>query len=168
MAIGKRISFFRKRKRMTQKYLGQILGYPETSADIRIAQYESGKRTPKEDSIKEIAAALNVAPEALTISDIEDYANLMQTLFAIEDYYGLTIGQLNGELCLHVAPPKRPQHPKVFNTVFFQLLFQWHTARQKYETGQMSREEYDNWRYSFTEKSLSGLIPMKPDFPTKK
>ena len=47
MAIGERIRFFRNLRGMTQKYLGQVIGFPEKTADIRMAQYESGSRTPK-------------------------------------------------------------------------------------------------------------------------
>ena len=47
MAIGERIHFFRLLRGMTQKYLGRALGFPEKSADVRLAQYETGSRTPK-------------------------------------------------------------------------------------------------------------------------
>ena len=39
MAIGERIHFFRLLRGMTQKYLGMSLGFPEKSADVRLAQY---------------------------------------------------------------------------------------------------------------------------------
>ena len=42
MAMGERIRFFRKRKGLTLKGLGMAMGFPEKSADVRIAQYESG------------------------------------------------------------------------------------------------------------------------------
>ena len=41
MAIGERIHFFRILRGMTQKYLGTIVGFPERSADVRLAQYET-------------------------------------------------------------------------------------------------------------------------------
>ena len=47
MATGERIRFFRTLRGMTQKYLGLLLGFPESSADVRLAQYESEDRTPK-------------------------------------------------------------------------------------------------------------------------
>ena len=47
MAIGERIHFFRTLRGMTQKYLGMAVGFPERSADVRLAQYETGTRTPK-------------------------------------------------------------------------------------------------------------------------
>ena len=49
MAIGERIHYFRLLRGMTQKYLGMSLGFPEKSADVRLAQYETGSRTPKAD-----------------------------------------------------------------------------------------------------------------------
>ena len=42
MAIGERIKYFRNLRGMTQKYLGQIVGFPIKTADVRMAQYETG------------------------------------------------------------------------------------------------------------------------------
>ena len=58
MAIGERIRFFRNLKGMTQKFLGVKVGFPEKTADIRLAQYESGTRTPKSDLTEALADAL--------------------------------------------------------------------------------------------------------------
>ena len=55
IAIGERIRFFRNLRGMTQKYLGQVVGFPEKTADIRMAQYESGSRTPKADLTNTLA-----------------------------------------------------------------------------------------------------------------
>jgi len=47
MAIGKRIHFFRIMRGMTPKYIGMLVSFPERSADMRLAQYETGSRKPK-------------------------------------------------------------------------------------------------------------------------
>ena len=60
MAIGERIHFFRLLRGMTQKYLGMALGFPEKSADVRLAQYETGSRTPKADLTAALAEILDV------------------------------------------------------------------------------------------------------------
>lgn len=60
MAIGERIRFFRNLRGMTQKLLGIQVGFPEKTADIRIAQYESGTRTPKEDLTHTFAEVLRL------------------------------------------------------------------------------------------------------------
>lgn len=62
MAIGERIRFFRNLRGMTQKYLGMMVGFSERTADIRMAQYEAGTRTPKEDLTAALAHALEVSP----------------------------------------------------------------------------------------------------------
>ena len=45
---------------MTQRELGLAVGFDEKSADVRIAQYESNVRTPKEELLRKIAAVLDV------------------------------------------------------------------------------------------------------------
>jgi len=54
MAIGERIRFFRTMRGMTQKYLGMLMGFPEKSADIRMAQYEAEAREPKAALVEKI------------------------------------------------------------------------------------------------------------------
>ena len=63
MAIGERIRFFRNLRGMTQKYLGTIVGFPEKTADIRMAQYESGSRTPKADLTNKLAEVFEISPQ---------------------------------------------------------------------------------------------------------
>ena len=70
MAIGERIRFIRNLRGMTQKWLGMAVGFPEKTADIRLAQYESGTRTPKAELTKEIAKTLDVSPAALDVPNI--------------------------------------------------------------------------------------------------
>lgn len=91
MAIGERIQFFRKLRGMTQKYLGTQVGFPEKSADVRLAQYETGTRTPKADMTAALANILDVSPLALSVPDIDSYLGLMHTLFTLEDRYGLSL-----------------------------------------------------------------------------
>ena len=98
MAIGERIHFFRILRGMTQKYLGQVIGFPERSADVRLAQYETGTRTPKADLTSSLAQVLDVSPQALAVPDIDSYIGLMHTLFTLEDRYGLQIGEADDEI----------------------------------------------------------------------
>ena len=102
MAIGERIHFFRLLRGMTQKYLGIAVGFPEKSADVRLAQYETGTRTPKSELTAALAQVLDVSPHALTVPDIDSYVGLMHTLFTLEDNYGLQIREMDGEVCLTV------------------------------------------------------------------
>lgn len=58
MNTGMRIQHFRILRGMTQKALGVAVGFPRESTDIRIAQYESGVRTPKHSLICSLAQTL--------------------------------------------------------------------------------------------------------------
>ncbi len=102
MAIGERIHFFRTMRGMTQKYLGMALGFPEKSADVRLAQYENGSRTPKADVTAALAQVLDVSPKALDVPDIDSYTGLMHTLFTLEDRYGLEVCECEDEVHLRV------------------------------------------------------------------
>ena len=53
MKLGEKIKLVRKHRGLTQRELGERLHLDGNAAN-RIAQYESGFRTPKEDRIQEI------------------------------------------------------------------------------------------------------------------
>lgn len=93
MAIGQRIKFFRNRKGMTQKLLGEILGFLGKTSDVRMAQYESEAKVPKHDLVKEMPDIFDVSTYALTVPDIDICIGLLHTFFALEDIYGLKIGE---------------------------------------------------------------------------
>ena len=146
MAIGERIRFFRNLRGMTQKYLGQVVGFPEKTADIRMAQYESGSRTPKAELTENLAGALGVSPLALSVPDIDSYLGLMHTLFALEDIYGLKIDKLDDEVCIRLDKNR--------GTSYISLLERftaWQKEAEKYRNGEISKEEYDRWRYTYPE-----------------
>ena len=115
MATGERIRHIRNLRRMTQKQLGLAIGFDDKTADIRIAQYESGTRTPKEKLLADIATALEVSPRALDLPDIDSYLGLIHTLFALEDLYGLQIGEIDGEVCLRLDKSKGMMYLSMFD-----------------------------------------------------
>ena len=148
MAIGERIHFFRTMRGMTQKYLGMLLGFPEKSADVRLAQYETGARTPKDDLTGSLANVLGVSPLALSVPDIDSYLGLMHTLFTLEDRYGLTIDELDGEVCLRV----NVRHSKDAARLN-EMLCSWRQAAAMLKAGEINQEDYDRWRYRYPEFS---------------
>ena len=82
------------------KELGMRSGFPEKSADARMAQYEAETRTPKAGLASALTHALDVSPLALTRSDIDSDLGLRHTLFVLEDTYGLRVEEVDGEVCL--------------------------------------------------------------------
>lgn len=144
MAIGERIRYFRNLRGMTQKYLGMKVGFPERTADIRMAQYEAGTRTPKADLVEALAYVLDVSPQALTVPDIDTDYGLMHTLFALEDRRGLRIGEIDGEICLRLDKSDWNKFHSMFD-----MWNAWRKEAAKLEAGEITREEYDHWRYTY-------------------
>ena len=143
MATGKRIRFFRTKIGLTQKQLGEKLGFTGRTSDVRMAQYESEARSPKQDLINQLAQIFHVDSRALTVPDIDTYVGLMHTLFALEDMYGLKIKDIDGELCLCLDKS---------NTSFsslFDMFSSWQQQAEKLEKGEISKDEYDEWRYMY-------------------
>ena len=144
MAIGERIRFFRNLRGMTQKYLGTVVGFPEKTADIRMAQYESGSRTPKADLTESLAGVLGVSPLALSVPDIDSYLGLMHTLFTLEDRYGLTIEKTENGVSIYADPKKGTDAAELS-----EMLNAWAEQAEKYRKSDISREDYDKWRYNY-------------------
>ncbi len=130
--IGKRIRFIRKKRNMTMKCLGMAVGLPESSADIRISQYESGTRTPKNDLMFKIANVLGVSPDALSVPDLDSIAGVMHTLFVIEDLYHFRFVLVNSE-----------------SETLNKAIGEWQRKYQEYVKGEINRKQYDNWRYNY-------------------
>ena len=127
MAIGERIHFFRTLRGMTQKYLGMALGFPEKSADVRLAQYENGSRTPKADLTAALAQILDVSPHALAVPDIDSYVGLR-----VDVFQGKDAARLHEMLCA------------------------WGEQAAKLKSGEINKEEYDRWRYRYPEFDTTG------------
>lgn len=131
---GKRLRYFRTLRNMTQQQLGIAVGFSEQTADVRIAQYESGARTPKEKTVIALANALDISPAALSVPPIEDEAALMQLLFALEDDCGVALCSLG---CIP-------------DTRLGKALSEWRQLADKRKNGEITKKEYDEWRYSFS------------------
>lgn len=93
LSIGEKIKTARKKAGLTQKELGEKLG---VSAAM-IAQYETGKRTPKIETIQKIAGAVGVSADEIGFglpSIEEDYEKLVQISLQL---HGLPQKSLSGK-----------------------------------------------------------------------
>ena len=91
-----------------------------------------------------LAQALDVAPQALDIPDIDSYIGLMHTLFALEDIYGLTVSESDGEICLKVNKDKSKDAAELLK-----MLSAWKEQADKLSAEEISKEDYDQWRYNY-------------------
>ena len=154
MAIGERIRFFRNLCGMTQKYLGQVVGFPEKTADIRMAQYESDSRTPKTDLTNKLAEVFDISPQALSVPDIDSYIGLMHTLFTLEDRYGLTIVKTENGVSMYADFRKGTDAAELS-----EMLNAWAELAEKYRNGEINREDYDKWCYNYPKyNKTSGYV----------
>ena len=146
MNISERIRFFRKKKGLSLKRLGLLVGFPEKCADVRIAQYESGTRKPKGSIVGAIAKALNISPLALSIPEIGDPLSLLHLMFALEDTYGEWVEGRNGAVALNFDPYNNKDAARLYV-----MLCEWRDQYEKMLNGKITKEEYDNWRYNYSD-----------------
>ena len=99
---------------------------------------------------KEMANIFDVSTHALTVPDIDTYIGLMHTLFALEDMYGLKIGEIDGEICLRLDKSDYSTY-----TSMFDMFHAWQEQAAKLEQGEITKEEYDQWRYKYPELDTS-------------
>ena len=85
MTFGKKLKMIRNTRKLTLKELGIAVGFSEDTADVRIAQYESSRRTPKSDVLIKIAKALKVSVSALKKKENGSIEDMLHTLFWLEE-----------------------------------------------------------------------------------
>ena len=148
MAIGDRIKRARKFRGMTQKELGIAVGLDEKSADIRIAQYEGGTRTPKEDLLRKIAEVLDVNYRSLHESSLYAAEDIMYALFELDEHYPLIS-------LYEMKDNSDPDSPEIHMALSFRnhlldgFLKEWQLRKQQLADGEISKEEYQEWKLNW-------------------
>lgn len=87
--IGDAIRRCRELRNLSMKELGIKSGFPVSSADVRIAQYESNKKTPTEESLKAIANTLEMDEETFINVGLLTNKRLFKVFFELERQRGL-------------------------------------------------------------------------------
>ena len=68
----------------------------------------------------------------------------MQDLFALEDLRWLRIGEIDGEICLRLDKFRGMTSIGMMN-----IFTEWHNEAKKLKNGEITKEEYDYWRYNY-------------------
>ena len=68
----------------------------------------------------------------------------MIRLVTLEDLYGLTVSEADGEICLKVNKNKGKDAHELLK-----MLYAWKEQADKLSSEEISKEEYDNWRYHY-------------------
>lgn len=155
-SIGGKIKRIRELKGLTQKELGIKCGFSASTADVRIAQYEGGKKIPREKALKDIAEALEIYEGALFDADFLPLNNMYHALFDIEDFHGLHPVEIDGKFFLEFGGPTIFGRD-AYNQEFLSFLKLWNEMRQKYAPSSTDSEmlkkekktSYSLWRYGY-------------------
>ena len=130
---GKTLKHCRKQLGLTQKELGILMGFPEHNADVRIAQYESGKRRAKMKIIRKLSEILGICKYSILPVSVENETAVMQMLMRIDTLYGLEMKNEDGEIYM-----KFPNNCETINRYTKQL----YCLKEMLETGQISYDKY--------------------------
>ncbi|MBQ7535437.1 MAG: helix-turn-helix transcriptional regulator [Stomatobaculum sp.] len=148
MAVGDRIKRARNFRGLTQRELGIAAGLDERSADIRIAQYESGTRTPKEDLLRRIAEVLDVNYRSLYEPTLYAAEDIMYSLFELDEYYPHTSQY-------EITDTSDPDSPEIHMALSFRnhlldgFLKEWQLRKQQLADGEITQEEYLEWKLNW-------------------
>ena len=116
---------------MKQKELGMAVGFSEKSADVRIAQYESGSRTPKKPMLARFAELLQVKPQNFDAGAADSAEAILWTLFWLDEDIRRCPEQ--EKLAYHLR--------------------KWYAKRRELMAGKITQEEYFDWKLNFDERS---------------
>ena len=140
MTIGEKIRKFRKARGLSQKQLSLMAEISEPA----IRNYELGNRHPNDIQRQKIADALEISPFAISNPDIESYDGLMHTLFALEDMYAVKPIEIDNQILLTIEN-KEPVPDDISDR-----LQQWNRKLTALVNGEITKEEYDLWRHSYS------------------
>ena len=91
---------------------------------------------------------------------------ILQCLFLLEDIAGLRVGKKDDEVCLYVDEDAKIQSGLYHLGLGLKV---WEREYAKFKSGEISKEEYDHWRYNYPELEAERWKndPEKYRFPEK-
>ena len=161
-SIGGKIKRIREHLGLTQKQLGLRCGFSENTADVRIRQYESNKKVPREKALKTLCYALEIEEHALFDADLLPKNAMYHALFDIEDFHGLHPVQIDGRYYLEFSGYVMFGDRELTPFENEEFLKRWAAKREECfpsseddapeedeETKREKRKQYDLWRYGY-------------------
>ena len=139
-SIGGKIRKYRELRGWTQRELGLRAGFSESTADVRIGQYENNKRIPKVKVLNDIAAALEIDEKALFDADLVNKDRMYHALFDMEDFHGLHPVKRADGYYLEFSG-KTTLNRDISRLDFWEFLEEWHKMRQKYQANMSDTQE---------------------------
>mgnify|MGYP002627785556 FL=1 len=139
MNIGERIKLVRRHRGLTQQQLGTQIDIGKGAAN-RMAQYETGYRTPKAGVVKSIAKALNVREETFLMPN-DTVVDFIRTLIWYDWEHDSPFQDLSeSPECFSFRLRLSCSHPFIKA-----LLSDWRIHRLAFINGQIEAAEYLEW-----------------------
>ena len=162
MAVGDRIKRARNLRGLTQKDLGIAIGFDEKTADVRIAQYESGTRTPKQDMLEKIAEKLDVNYRALYEPTLYAAEDIMYTLFELDEHYRVHLHEIDDDTDL--AYTSKHMAINFTSLLLDSFMREWQLRKRELYAGEITKEEYMEWKINWpaTADDCGKFEPKKP------
>jgi len=90
MTVEEKIKKYRLLKGLTLKELGVAVGFKESTAEVRINQYEVNRTYPKKHIRDILTKSLDISPYAIMKPSTENINNVIHLLFDLEEEYGVS------------------------------------------------------------------------------
>ncbi len=143
MTVGEKIKYYRELNGFSKRELGLRAGFSFSTAAVRISQYESEQTIPREEVLAKIATALNVDISALANINISNEAELLHTLFELENNYGVKITKNNDSYSITF------ENLIYKNRTLLSYLDAWYNRQQQLDLNLNTEKEYNLWRSNF-------------------
>lgn len=141
---GKKLRRLRLLRNFTQKELAVKSGI----TDAAIRNYELGNRSPNKEQLIKIAEALNCDTSALL--DYGSSSKIIQILFDYEkDIKLIPAIDANGAKLISANP------------AFICFILEWSEMREKHYNGEITDEEFEDWKLSYSIKPIEKSIEME-------
>lgn len=141
---GKKLRRLRLLRNFTQKELAVKSGI----TDAAIRNYELGNRSPNKEQLIKIAEVLNCDTSALL--DYGSSSKIIQILFDYEK-----------DIKLMPAIDKNGVKLTSTNPAIICFLLDWIEMREKHYNGEITDEEFEDWKLSYSIKPIEKSIEME-------
>ena len=111
--------------------------------DAAIRNYELGNRSPNKEQLRKIVGALNCNISGLIDHEPNSIFEIMHTLFDYEKEIKFRFLAGNSE------PTALLSH----NLHFDDFLIEWNEMRKRHYNGEITDEEFEDWKLSFPKES---------------
>ena len=164
MTQGERIRYIRTERGLTQQQLGEMCGFSTTTADVRIRQYESNKKSPKDDTLRVIAKALKVNYAAIKNYDSGCAEDVLETLFWLDQQNVLDLFQLDCVIDYHsdwrykgsyndeeYFGMGKPIGIAIRYGGVNMFMAEWYERKMQLKNNEITQRQYNNWKWNWPE-----------------